>query len=58
MKAKNETVEAIRELQRVWNTVYAAALKKGPHNPKGLPERAEQLARSYMSGYLRIPLKH
>ena len=42
-----------RDTQRVWDTVYAAAKKRGPQNPKGTPERAEELTRAYMSGYLR-----
>ena len=41
------------ELMNAWDQVYAEAKRKGPHNPKGTDERAEQLARAYMSGVLR-----
>ena len=57
MKSNNETAEAIREMLTLWNTVYAEAIRKGPHNPEGTSERAEQLTRAYMSGKLRLPLQ-
>ena len=53
---RQETVEALKELLSVWETVYAAAKEQGPHNPRGTDERAEELTRAYMAGKLRIPL--
>jgi hypothetical protein len=52
-KRTNETAEAMREFIAAWNQVYGEALKRGPHNPKGTAERAEELTRAYFSGWLR-----
>lgn len=54
-RAKDRFVTSlmVREVQQVYDAVYADALTVGPHNPTGSPERAEQLTRAYMSGYLR-----
>ncbi len=54
---RTEAAKDIAEMMNVWNTVYAVALKPGPHNPSGSEERAEQLTRAYMAGVLRIKLK-
>jgi len=45
--------DAMRRLNDRWIEVYEIAIKKGPHNPDGTSERAEQLARAWMSGFLR-----
>ncbi len=52
-RTQNEAMEVIREITEVWDSIYEQALTPGPHNPEGTPGRAEQLARIYMSGYLR-----
>ena len=48
-----EAQGALRSAMAVWDTVYDEALKQGPHNPQGTRQRAEELTRAYMSGWLR-----
>lgn len=45
--------ELVKQAVETWNMAYKTALEAGPHNPEGTPERANQLARAYISGYLR-----
>lgn len=49
-----QTAEAIATAMEVWQTVYPVFLTRGAHNPDASPERAEQLTRAYMSGWLRL----
>jgi hypothetical protein len=50
---KDRAALAAREAVDVWRAVYAEALRRGPHNPAGSRQRADQLARAYMAGWLR-----
>jgi hypothetical protein len=51
--SQEEIYQALRTAMRMWDEVYRAALQNRDANPDGSHERADQLARAYMSGWIR-----